>query len=67
MSGPSCYVPRLLEKDNDNDEENVSSKTKTKKVQTISNKQFAPNREFPSLTTVLTDLASPDFLNNDAS
>ena len=62
ISGPLCYVPHLLA-DKDNDEDNDSL---IKKVQTISNKQqFAPNREFPLLTTVLTDLATNDFLNNE--
>ena len=52
ISGTSCYVR--------DEEENGAPR---EKVQITSNKQFAANREFPSLTTVLTDLSSSDFLN----
>ena len=51
ISGTSCYVC--------DEEENGAPR---KKVQITSNKQFAANREFPSLTTVLADLSSSDFL-----
>ena len=54
-SGPSCYIPL----GNDDDKDNVFKKRK------IINKQYAPNREFPSLTPVLIDLASSDFLKEN--
>lgn len=54
-SGPTCYIPNGNEENDNEKQDNVFRKTK----------QYAPNREFPSLIPVLTDLASSDFLRKN--
>jgi len=59
-SGPICYIPNV----NDNNDDNNNNQNNVLKINKAVNKQFAPNREFPSLAPVLLDLGSPDFLKN---